>query len=835
MRWETYNFTPDFQDAIFACLIRHPEEFFAFGEIVKPAYFTGPAASELMFRYIEYRKKYGEYPNFSTLGNFAFHKASVVNVDHAKETLDYVEKLSKIDTSKRKAIIDLSLKFAKERAIYDAIRKIHAAQTEGKMEGVDPVKIMQDAVAVGTNYSDLGVSFYHDAEAIVRKSMTRDAGVMPGYSQFEKLWQTGWGAGWLVVLLAPPKRYKCLGKGTPILMFDGSVKPVEEIKVGDKIMGDDSTPRTVIQCGRGHGTLYRVEQSSGESFVCNDAHILCVQHPDGRIKEITAEDFHAQVPWFKRQWQGYKACVEYPKRPVPLDPYLLGLWLADGTTSKPEICVASEDKEIAHYLLSYAHKHNLRINYGEGQGCRQFRFAKAPRRDAVCTVTGCKEPHSAGGMCHKHYCRARYRSFRASDNAKHWSNPIKDALVKLGVYSNKRIPNSYLINSRTVRLKVLAGIIDGDGNFTKNRGFIINLTNQQLAEDTCKLARSLGFLTSIQPYKTSIKSIGYVGRAWRVTILGQLSEVPVLLPRKRATDSVKHQNRRYKIKTTPIGEGEYWGFTLDGNNRFLLGDATVTHNTAFAINLALNIVKSQDADVLYYACEISQELAAMRAYSNITGWTKENFIEYPEKGIIAAQKAVKRDLWGNIWFKGYPSKSVTISEIKSHAHQVIDLYDLHPKAIVIDYAETVRPDKVDKDVPDWRQQADIYTQARALGAEFGCCVIMPDRCNKETVGKKVPSMKSFQGSFEKAGIVDAAIGLCATEDEHKHDRVRYFVFLNRHGTSLKHYDGTVDPERMRMTVGQEIEYTPDDEDEKPQRRSYTKRRMASGAALTQSD
>lgn len=465
MRWETYNFTPDFQDAIFACLIRHPKEFYAFGEIVKPAFFTGPAASELMFRYQEYRKKYGSYPTFTTLGNFAFHKASVVNVDHAKETLDYVEKLSKIDTSERQAIIDLSLKFAKERAVYDAIRKIHAAQTEGKMEGVDPVKVMQEAVAVGTNYDNLGVSLYHDIPEFVRKSMTRDSGVMPGYSQFEKLWQTGWGPGWLVVLLAPPKRYK----------------------------------------------------------------------------------------------------------------------------------------------------------------------------------------------------------------------------------------------------------------------------------------------------------------------------------------------------------------------------------TAFAINLALNIVKSQDADVLYYACEISQELAAMRALYNLTGWTQENFIEYPEKGIIAAQKAVKRDLWGNIFFKGYPSKAATISEIKSHAHQVIDLYNLNPKAVVIDYAETVRPDKVDKDMPDWRQQADIYTQARALGNELGCAVIMPDRCNKETVGKKVPSMKSFQGSFEKAGIVDAAIGLCATEDEYKHDRVRYFVFLNRHGQAFKHYDGTVDPQRMRMTVGQEIDYTPDDEDDKPQRRSFIKRRMASGAEKTQGD
>jgi len=466
MRWETYNFTNDFQDAILACLIRHPQDFYAFGEIIKPAFFSGPAAFELANRLLEFKKTYGNYPNFSTLGNFAFHKAAAVNIDHAKETLDYVEKLAAVDTSDKKAILDLSVKFAQERAIYDAIRKIHAAQTEGKMEGVDPVKVMQEAVAVGTNFNDLGVLLYHDYETIIRRTMTHDFGVMPGYEPFDRLWKNGWGQGWLIVILAPPKRYK----------------------------------------------------------------------------------------------------------------------------------------------------------------------------------------------------------------------------------------------------------------------------------------------------------------------------------------------------------------------------------TAFAINLALNIVKSQDADVLYYACEITQELAAMRALTNITGWTQDNFTATPEKGILAAGKALKRDLWGNILFKGYPSKSTTISQIKSHAHQVIDIYGLNPKAIVIDYAETVRPDKVDKEQPDWRQQADIYTQARALGAELGCAVIMPDRCNKETVGKRVPSMKSFQGAFEKAGIVDAAIGLCATDDEYKHDRVRYFVFLNRHGEAYKHYDGKIDPQRMRMTVGQEIDYNPEDEDEdaKPKHRGI-KRKMISGVKLTQND
>ena len=67
--------------------------------------------------------------------------------------------------------------------------------------------------------------------------------------------------------------------------------------------------------------------------------------------------------------------------------------------------------------------------------------------------------------------------------------------------------------------------------------------------------------------------------------------------------------------------------------------------------------------------------------------------------------------------------------------------------------------------------------------------------------------------------------------------MRYFVFLNRHGEALKHYDGTVDPARMIMTVGDEIEYNADEEDDdaKPRRKSYLKRKMAKGTEETQRD
>jgi hypothetical protein len=148
VKWETYNFTDDFQDAILACLIRYPNEFHRFGQIVKPGFFNGPAQVETVLHLIAYHKKYGKYPSLTTLGNFAFAKASRVNVDHANEIVEYVAKLADVDTADLQGVLDLAIDFVKERAIYDGVRKIHAAQSEGKMDKIDPREVIENALRV---------------------------------------------------------------------------------------------------------------------------------------------------------------------------------------------------------------------------------------------------------------------------------------------------------------------------------------------------------------------------------------------------------------------------------------------------------------------------------------------------------------------------------------------------------------------------------------------------------------------------------------------------------------------------------------------------------------
>ena len=78
---------------------------------------------------------------------------------------------------------------------------------------------------------------------------------------------------------------KCHGINTPIIMYDGSIKKVQDIKVGDKLMGDDSTPRCVLSLARGREMMYDVIPSKGDKYNVNESHILSLRYSTNTSKK----------------------------------------------------------------------------------------------------------------------------------------------------------------------------------------------------------------------------------------------------------------------------------------------------------------------------------------------------------------------------------------------------------------------------------------------------------------------------------------------------------------------------------------------------------------------
>jgi hypothetical protein len=230
------------------------------------------------------------------------------------------------------------------------------------------------------------------------------------------------------------------------------------------------------------------------------------------------------------------------------------------------------------------------------------------------------------------------------------------------------------------------------------------------------------------------------------------------------------------------------------------------YKTTLCLNLALNIAGPlcNGEHVVYYACEINEELALGRIYCALTQSTLDQGIADPTTFRERVHAELEVGLNGKLIVKHFPAKAAKMSDIRAHLRALVAAKGFTPRVVVLDYAETILAEESDD--PEYRQSASIYTGARALADEFGCTVIMPDRCNRETVEQAVPSMTSFQGSFEKGGIVDAAFGLCATPDEYRRNIIRLFVFLYRYGPAGLHFKGRVDPEKYTMTFDEKLEW-----------------------------
>jgi len=86
-----------------------------------------------------------------------------------------------------------------------------------------------------------------------------------------------------LLVFIPTGGGKCWAPGTEILMYDGSIKAVEDVVVGDKVMGPDSKPRHVKAVTNGHAPMYRITPVKGNPFTVSEQHILPLKLTGGAV------------------------------------------------------------------------------------------------------------------------------------------------------------------------------------------------------------------------------------------------------------------------------------------------------------------------------------------------------------------------------------------------------------------------------------------------------------------------------------------------------------------------------------------------------------------------
>lgn len=270
----------------------------------------------------------------------------------------------------------------------------------------------------------------------------------------------------------------CHAPGTLLLMYDGTLKPVEDIQVGDTLMGPDSRPRHVQRLYHGRDMMYEIRPIKGEPFIVNKDHILSLVktknakrqniitiNVTNSIVNISVSAYLEQSDRFKQIHKLYRTAVDFPLQEEPcVNPYFLGLLLGD--------------KNLMH--------------------------------------------------------------------------------------SPPPIPHHYKTGSRKTREALLSGLIDSDGNTVKNcQAF--STTSKPLADDVTFIARSLG-LYPLSKSKT-VNGMTYYG---------------LMISKSTHKENVLHTG----FTVHKVGMGDYYGFSVDQDHLYVMGDFTVTHNSGKTIMLS---------------------------------------------------------------------------------------------------------------------------------------------------------------------------------------------------------------------------------------------------------
>lgn len=308
---------------------------------------------------------------------------------------------------------------------------------------------------------------------------------------------------------------KCLGYNTPVLLYNGKIKPVQFITTSDLLMGDDSFPRKVHSVTSGIETMYKITEIARDkyeefSYTVNESHILSlvmIVHDPNVIEKVSSKYIDINIKDYfnlpfdiKSKLYGYRRSVQFNTLSVnDTNFFNLGVWLG------------KDDDDI---LFPECFNYDTHLKY---------------------------------------------------------------------------INNNYLYNTREVRFKIIQGILstcrktDFPNNLDKCLRF--STTSLHLSQQVLFLARSLGIvcykIKDENPLNTITLSLISL-----INIITYHIEFPDITS---FSEIYSHSVCPYSFKIEKLEGDFYYGFEIDGNRRFLLGDFTVTHNTITSLYLASKI------------------------------------------------------------------------------------------------------------------------------------------------------------------------------------------------------------------------------------------------------
>ena len=287
-----------------------------------------------------------------------------------------------------------------------------------------------------------------------------------------------------------------------------------DLAVGDEIFDDlGRSCRVTLTTPIMHGKeCYRLTFSDGSTIIADSEHLWEVERKicrrlgtngprrhEWKTEVLMTRDMASRVHAADRKRFRYRVRVAQPlQTPVsdlPIDPYVLGIWLGDGTTRSGQITVHESDREILDHIAVCGMWSQVQRRTPTGTLTVALRL---PSEDPAL----CPRGHTLSevgrydcGSC-KRCCRDRYDG-RPMPRRDTFSRRLRTLDLRM----NKHIPPAYLRAGIDQRLALLQGLLDSDGTVSAKGNVLFTNTNARLADEFFELAASLGYRPAMRQSK----------------------------------------------------------------------------------------------------------------------------------------------------------------------------------------------------------------------------------------------------------------------------------------------------------------------------------------------
>ena len=555
-------------------------------------------------------------------------------------------------------------------------------------------------------------------------------GIATGFIDLDKQ-TSGLQKGDLVIVAGRPSMGKAQPLDAKIKTHDGW-KFMGELQMGDELASVDGEHSIVTGIyPQGLKQIYKVTFSDGRQAECCDEHLWQVMYRDWvepRVINTTRLiEMLACVRYRNRLWIEPVSGDFGHSQDLPIHPWVLGALLGDGTLalSHSSVTFSTNSSEsvdrmnaLAGYEMELAHA-----------GAYDWRLVSKAR----IAVNG-------------------QRAFVATN----YFRAALDGLGVLGCRSfDKFIPAQYLESDKPSRLALFQGLMDTDGWIEKWGSIRFCSVSEQLAKDVASLARSLGGFCSVSTKKSSYTYQGELKQGRLAYVLNMSFkagfEAFTLTEKKERLRSHWDRQRRLTFKTIePVRTAQAQCISVSHPSRtYVTNDYVVTHNTAFALNIAENVALAEGLPVVIFSMEMSGEQLASRLLGSVgrvdqgrmrTGKLQDD--EWPRVTDAIARLSNTQILIDE-------SGALTSLELRARARRIARNFGGTLGLVVIDYLQLMSGSGSENRATEI---SEISRSLKSLAKELQCPVVALSQLNRGL--EQRPNKRPIMSDLRESGAIE---------------------------------------------------------------------------------